>query len=162
MGERGGALSVVCEEEEGGRGTLKRMYSRGGAARNPLLINFCSRRAKGQAGRADGAQDERLAAAMLSGLLLTRLAPDPAHAAFMAAAGIDGNSDFHIDEFYGCPEPPCPGGWDFPASKYSPASSFAFGDMVSAHACAATLARQAPPQPLARVCTDVSMCAAGG
>ena len=107
-------------------------------------------------------RDERLAAAMLSGLLLTRLAPDPAHAAFMAAAGIDGNSDFHIDEFYGCPEPPCPGGWDFPASKYSPASSFAFGDMVSAHACAATLARQAPPQPLARVCTDVSMCAAGG
>ena len=139
---------------------LNRMYRGGGAARNPL--HFCSRTAKGQAGRGRTVRDERLAAAMLSGLLLTRLAPDPAHAAFMAAAGIDGNSDFHIDEFYGCPEPPCPGGWDFPASKYAPASSFAFGDMVSAHACAATLARQAPPQPLARVCTDVSMCAAGG
>jgi len=52
---------------------------------------------------------------MLSSLFLTKLLPEPAYEAYVAAAGIDGSSDFHIDEMYGCPVPPCPGGWDFPS-----------------------------------------------
>ena len=52
---------------------------------------------------------------MLASLLLTRLSVEPAYEAFVAAAGIDGNTDFHIDEQYGCPVPPCEGGWDFPS-----------------------------------------------
>ena len=40
---------------------------------------------------------------------------EPAYEASVAAAGIDGNTDFHIDEQYGCPVPPCEGGWDFPS-----------------------------------------------
>ena len=53
---------------------------------------------------------------MLASLLLTsKLSVEPAYEAFVQAAGIDGSTDFHIDEMYGCPVPPCPGGWDFPS-----------------------------------------------
>jgi hypothetical protein len=68
---------------------------------------------------------------LLSTLFLTKLAPEPAYEAYVKAAGIDGNTDFHIDEMYGCPKPPCPGGWDFPSSKGMPASVFGFGQQVT-------------------------------
>ena len=76
---------------------------------------------------------------MLASLFMTKLLPEPAYEAYVAAAGIDGSSDFHIDEMYGCPKPPCPGGWDFPSSKGAPASVFGFGQMVSSNTTTLTL-----------------------
>mmetsp|Transcript_39506 Transcript_39506/g.58133 ORF Transcript_39506/g.58133 Transcript_39506/m.58133 type:complete len:94 (-) Transcript_39506:30-311(-) len=66
---------------------------------------------------------------MLASLFTTKLILEPAYEAYVRAAGIDGSSDFHINEMYGCPTPPCPGGWDFPSSKGAPSNVFAFGQM---------------------------------
>ena len=52
---------------------------------------------------------------MLASLFMTKLLPEPAYEAYVKSAGIDGSTDFHIDEMYGCPAPPCAGGWDFPS-----------------------------------------------
>ena len=72
---------------------------------------------------------------LFAALYLTKLAPEPAYEAYVKAAGIDGSTDFHIDEMYGCPKPPCPGGWDFPSSKGMPASVFGFGQQVTTRRC---------------------------
>jgi hypothetical protein len=44
---------------------------------------------------------------------------DPAYEAYVASSGIDGNSDWHVDDMYSCGGPPCSAGWDFPAVIFS-------------------------------------------
>ena len=39
---------------------------------------------------------------------------DPEYDAYVSAAGIDGNTDWHVDDNYSCGSPPCSAGWDFP------------------------------------------------
>ena len=45
-----------------------------------------------------------------SGMMLA----DPVYEAYVSAAGIDGNTDWHVDDNYSCGSTPCSAGWDFP------------------------------------------------
>merc|ERR1739848_13716 len=85
---------------------------------------------------------------MLTSLLFSKLLPEPAYEAYVTAAGIDGGTDFHIDEMYGCPKPPCPGGWDFPSSKGVPASTFGFGQQALGTQIVANPAGYSPDPPV--------------
>eukprot|EP00288_Rhodomonas_lens_P012994 CAMPEP_0177710550 /NCGR_PEP_ID=MMETSP0484_2-20121128/11394_1 /TAXON_ID=354590 /ORGANISM="Rhodomonas lens, Strain RHODO" /LENGTH=92 /DNA_ID=CAMNT_0019222237 /DNA_START=7 /DNA_END=285 /DNA_ORIENTATION=+ len=52
----------------------------------------------------------------------TMLIPDPEYEAYVSAAGIDGNTDWHVDDNHSCGNPPCSAGWDYPAAKYAPSA----------------------------------------
>ncbi len=43
---------------------------------------------------------------------------DPAYEQYVKESGIDGNSDWHVDDMYSCGGPPCSAGWDFPAVSF--------------------------------------------
>jgi hypothetical protein len=48
---------------------------------------------------------------------------DPAYEAYVSAAGIDGSSDWHVDDVYSCGGPPCSAGWDFPTVTTLPTAA---------------------------------------
>ncbi len=39
---------------------------------------------------------------------------DPAYEQYVKESGIDGNTDWHVNDMYSCGGPPCSAGWDFP------------------------------------------------
>jgi hypothetical protein len=39
---------------------------------------------------------------------------DPAYEQYVKDSGIDGRTDWHVDDMYSCGGPPCSMGWDFP------------------------------------------------
>ncbi len=42
---------------------------------------------------------------------------DPVYEQYVKESGIDGRSDWHVDDVYSCGGPPCSAGWDFPTVR---------------------------------------------